>query len=515
MAARARLLRRTAPLWGLALLFAGAAPGHGRPPGPLRFERTDIDIGGRITEVITEDLDGDGRVDLLVTREREALVYFQGPDGAFKREAHQRFRFHPRTILFDVGDLDGDGKLEIVLLQADGAQAYSLRPVAGRLLYGLRPRRLVKCPSFFTRPVEDEVRRKPLLRDLDADGKLDLVIPQRDGFALLRNEGGGKLAAPVSMQAPPEAVLNVGWDRLSGQLFASYWFPNPVVAQFDAAGPPEVVLAREGTINVFGVPQGSPLPTEKRGSYTIPDQRQFSRMVENPLELDFTMPLQVLDVDGDGRCDVSSTHVGEGTTRLFKNSKDPAQAFAKPALTVRAKGVTFFSYYSDLDGDGRLDLILPRIDKVSVWGIVKVLLTRSLDVEMLAYYQRKDGSFPNEPDRARVVEVPVAINSKGDRLQFGTSLVVSIDGDYDGDGLKDLLLRDGDDVLAVYRGLPQRGREDDASATVEVPSVADYQFCLPMVRDLDGDERDDVVLRYWSWDHKGDRLVVLRSKGVR
>ena len=52
-----------------------------------------------------------------------------------------------------------------------------------------------------------------------------------------------------------------------------------------------------------------------------------------------------------------------------------------------------------------------------------------------------------------------------------------------------------------------------AAGTVTVPSLDDYRFCLPIVRDMNADGRSDVVLRYWSWDRKGDRLTILRSKG--
>lgn len=490
------------------------APGHGAagPPPEIRFARVDLETEGRVTEVVARDLDGDGKQDLLVVCGRQALIFFQAQDGTWRRQAHQRFRLHPKTVLFDVGDVDGDGKQEIVLLQRDGIYAYSLREVRGQRLYGLRAKQIVACPSFFTRPVQEEVRQKELLRDLDGDGALDLIVPQREGFALVRALGQGKFAPPALLAAPPEAVLNPGWDRLSGQLFAAYWFPNPAVCQFDAEGAPEVVLAREGTVHVYE--REGPLPTKSRASYTLPEQKIFSRAVENPLELDFTMPLVIADVDGDGRVDVSSTHVGQGTTRLFRNGPDPAAAFAKPALTVRAKGVTFFSYFVDLDGDGRQDLILPRIDKVSVWTILKVLVTRSVPVEMLVYYQRPDGSFESEPDQTRELEVPVAISSKGDRVRFGTSVVVAIDGDYDGDGKKDLLFRQDEETLAVFRGLPNRALAEDASITVTVPSAEDFQFCLPSIADLDSDGRDDLVLRYWSWDRKADRVSLLISKRV-
>lgn len=508
-------MRRLALLLVLSALgvsVPGNAPAQGTPR--IDFVRVDLEIGGRITEIVTEDLDGDGRRDLLVVRGRELLVFFQSARGTWTTQANQRFRFHPRTILFDVGDVDGDGKAEIVLLQKRGVYAYSLRQRAGgALLYGLRPKLLVKCRSFFTRPVKKEVRRKLLLRDLDRDKRPDLVVPIGSGFSILRNLGKG-FAPPVVLSAPPEAVLNPGKDRLSSQLFAAYWFPNPNVAQWDAQGGSEIVMAREGSLHVFGAAKAGQLPIRKRGTYEIPEQKQFSRTVENPLELDFTMPLIVSDLDGDRRVDVSSTHVGNGTTRIYRNAKQAAQAFKKPARSIRAKGVTFFSYYVDLDGDGLQDLILPRIDKISVWGILKVLLTRSVPVEMLAYYQRKGEFFRGEPDDARELDVPLSMDSRGRGIRFGTTVVATVDGDYDGDGIKDLLFRTDDDTLSFYRGVAKRGMEKSVSYTAKVPSLDDYRFCLPLVRDLDGDGHDDVVLRYWSWDRKGDRITILRARRV-
>ena len=192
-----RALRRPR-LWVAALaLLCASSPGHGvaRPEPELRFERVDLETEGRVTEIVPTDLNGDGKQDLFVVCARQALVFLQGADGSWRKQAHQRFRFHPRTVLFDVGDLDGDGKQEIVLLQRDGILAYKLREVRGKLLYGLRAQRVAKCPSFFTRPVKKEVRRKELLRDLDGDGALDLIVPQRQGFALLARQGQGRVRA--------------------------------------------------------------------------------------------------------------------------------------------------------------------------------------------------------------------------------------------------------------------------------------------------------------------------------
>lgn len=498
------------------LLALPAPPAPGGPPPAIAFRRFELEVGGRMTEVIPADVDGDRRKDLLVVRGREALLYLQGSDGSWPSQPNQRFRFHPTTVLFDLEDLDGDGAAEVLLLQPDGVSAYRLKREPGASpMFGLRPHKIAACPSFLSRPVQDEVMRRDLARDLDGDGKPDLLVPQRDGFAVLRNLGELRFAPPVRLVAPPKATLHPGIDRVSSQLHASYWFPNPLLTQFDGQGEPELVLAREGTLTVHAAAAPGQLPLAVRGSFTIPDQKQFSMNVENPFELDFTMPLLLQDLDGDGRLDASSTHVGQGTTRLFlQRTGDPARDLRVPAQSIRVKGVTFLAFYVDLDGDGLLDLVLPRLDKISLWSLVKVFISRSVAVEVLFYFQRKGGSapFPDEPDVTREVEIPVSIGGGGERLSFGTTVVANA-GDFDGDGLHDLLHRTERDRLSFYRGKPGRRFDEDPSATAEIPDVEPYRFCLAEVHDLDLDGRADVLLRYTSWDREKDRITLLVTGG--
>jgi hypothetical protein len=508
-------MNRRAPIivaFALALVVAPTlAPAQGEG---LRFYRIDLEVGGKVTEVVPVDADGDGKKDLLVIRGREALLWLQGKDGTWPAEPVQRFRFHPSAILFDVGDIDRDGKAEVVLLQPDGVSAYRLqaRP-GGRSLYGLRPERVAACQSFIDRPSEDEVRRKELLKDLDGDGDLDLLVPQKDGFSVLEALSTGAFAPPKSLPAPPTAILNPGQDRLSSQLFGSYWFPNPTLADWDASAPPEVVLADEARLTVLRSTTAGAMPLERAGTWVIPDQRLFSMAVENPFELDFTTPLTLRDLDHDGRLDVASTHVGQGVTRVFRNGPDPTKAFEAPAHSVRAKGVTFLSFFLDLDGDGLDDLVLPRMDKVGVWSVLKVLVTREVPIDVLVYYQRREGAmFPDEPDATRSLTIPLGIHMGGSEgVRFGSTVVATMDADVDGDGKKDLLYRTDDDELSVFRGA-SRGIGAEAAGTAEIPSVEPYRFCLPIVADLDGDRRDEVILRYYSWDRSADRLTIVRTR---
>jgi hypothetical protein len=500
-----------------ALATSGSVAALG---GPIKLNRFDIDPGDKITEVVLEDLDGDGLKDLVLLLGREVQVYFQRSPGGFPPKPDQRFRIDPRAVVMDVGDVLATGNSkQIVFLRDDGLYAYVLHASdkPDQKPYFLVPhaKKVLACDTLLRKPSDDEVRRKEFLRDVDADGIVDVIVPERTGFGIYRGLGGGKFAPRQGIACPPVATIGVGDDQLSSSLHASYFFANPTIADWDADGKPDLVLAQDDWISVFRTAGGtvSPAPVT---NLKIPGVKAFSLDAEKPFELDFTMPMVLKDLNDDHRVDAALTHVGTGTTRVFLNSETPEEAFRNPARVVRAKGITFLAFFVDLDGDRREDLILPRMDKIGIWSIVKAIVTKSVPVEAQFFYQRKDvprdQTYPDEPDFQRSFEIPIAIHSKGDGLDVGTSVIVSLDGDFDGDGLKDLVNRTDDDKIAIYPGLPgRRGVAEKPAVELEIKNTDDYRFVLPMVDDLNGDGRADLVLRYVGWERKDDRITVFVS----
>ena len=115
-------------------------------PGEIKLRAFDIEAHDKITEVLAEDLDGDGRKDLLLLLGREVRIYFQREAGGFPAEPDQRFRIDPRAVVMDLGDVLGDGTKQIAFIRDDGVYAYPMKPAENtdsKPYFELRARRII------------------------------------------------------------------------------------------------------------------------------------------------------------------------------------------------------------------------------------------------------------------------------------------------------------------------------------------------------------------------------------
>ena len=69
-------------------------------------------------------------------------------------------------------------------------------------------------------------------------------------------------------------------------------------------------------------------------------------------------------------------------------------------------------------------------------------------------------------------------------------------GDYDGDGLLDLLVRENETTLAVYRGDAKTAVQKKPSIRISISPPPGTAFIEPLVDDLNGDGRSDLILKH-------------------
>ncbi len=186
------------------------------------------------------DLTGDGVADLLLGTWRTGGVAYHrnNGDGTFTRVDDAIVEpSSGRHITPALGDLTGNGRLDLVVGTADGS------------LHFYRNTGSATEPSFEPAPdVLDEVsvgsRSAPALHDVDGDGTLDLIVGTEEGLRVLPNTG---------TSSNPSFADSSSTVSVKGMLSLAH----PSVGDLSGDGRPEVVVGtkRGGIVLLQAAPR--------------------------------------------------------------------------------------------------------------------------------------------------------------------------------------------------------------------------------------------------------------------
>ena len=293
--------------------FADAAPLVPVTLGPVRADTSSITVA---------DIDGDGTVDLFVAAVRPAptpnLVLIHTPDGWRTDDAHPLARVvDVRAALW--GDLDDDGRLDVVLVRGSGRTA---------LWRQTAPRRWqdVTVASRAATPRVDAVDGS--LVDADHDGDLDIWLVNAHGpTALLNNNGNGTfrdIAADAGVAGDGRPGLGLAIADLDGDR-------DHDVVVLKASPPHEVWL------------------NDRVWTYRAAPGVDAFRAAPADAVL-------AADLDGNGRPELyTSGSAGIGRWRL--DGDRPAGDVLVPAGAGSARAALALA---DTNGDGRFELVVSR-----------------------------------------------------------------------------------------------------------------------------------------------------------
>jgi hypothetical protein len=283
-----------------------------------RDDAATVAVGRKPIDLAAGDLDGDGRLDLVSADADERAIsvrLYGGQDWLAAPSLATGFQAH----LVALGDVDGDGGLDVVATGHDSG-AVGLWLGDGKGGFAAAPGS--PFPAF---AVDAPHNHGLALGDLDGDRDADVVVADQDRRAVvvLRSEGGALHAGapiPVGGQPYPPVLGDVDGD---GDL-------DLVAPLLDTHA--IAVLLGDGRGGFAHAP-GSPHRTARDRPYAV----------------------AVADVDRDGTLDVVAPHddtdeisvlLGVGGGRLREAPGSPVRAglrIWRPAL-------------ADLDGDGALDI---------------------------------------------------------------------------------------------------------------------------------------------------------------
>lgn len=414
----------------LAVLAVAAAAQDPAAPGLVALEAR---AGGApVVDTAVSDLDADGRSDVLFLiggpDPAFAVAFQDGSGGGFLPP--RRVPIPPGTAAFGIADLLPAAGKDLYFLAASGVSARTL--AADGEVRAFAALDLVFPPDRSGPPAWWEHGR-----DVDGDGRDDLVLPGLDGAWFLRGGPDGKPAGP------PAAILvpaEVRAQRDPAGLLA-WRFRSPRVAF-------RTLLERGAAVPVWQDGEGlRRLGRQPDGSFGGPPVLHFAFGGGGGGGLGILQrsSIRMEDLDGDGLDDlVVARSRAEGMVipelrselLFFLNRGRPATAPSH--VLVLPGNLSSGPDLVDADGDGVLDLWL-SVEGAGMKSGVQRLLGK---IKLTWYLYRgtaKEPPFGRTPDLTFEDMVPGDVYDA-----WGLRHRLFLSRDWDGDGRSDLARLSGD-----------------------------------------------------------------------
>ena len=271
------------------------------------------------------DLDGDGDQDLVVARRfQDDVVYWNDGIGRFWRD-----RDNPlgtaggASRAVALGDLDGDGDLDIVIANSNGEDEFLYVNQGGR--QGGRT-------GAFERRRDDPAASAGgdtfglALGDLDGDDDLDLLLANRDEpGAVFLNDGAGHFHRGPSLPAPRDGAAEGGAALVNDSC-------GGVLADLDGDGDQDIVMAERRRACRLYVNDG--------GTFALRSGGALAGLAGD------SRGLACGDIDGDGLPDLAVANGLGGDDFLLRN------AGPQPVGAATAAGAPELSSEGELVADG-------------------------------------------------------------------------------------------------------------------------------------------------------------------
>lgn len=384
--------------------------------------KVDIPTGTAPWGITASDLDADGKPDLIVTNQSAGTISVHKNSstlgslttGSFASGIP--FNVAANPIHVKAGDLDGDGKQDLVIVNANSNSVSILRNTT------------ITSISMATK-VDLSTGSTPAsvaIGDFDSDGKPDLAVAnsQANTISLFKNlstmgsilfdnkvdlpagsSPQGLAVGDLDSDGKPEIVATNNTDNnisvfrnqsTSGTITASSFaskvdFPsdtNPyfvAIGDMDSDNKPDLVVAHYGPSNISVFKNVTSVSVINTGSFEA--------------RVDYLAPnsgshVYIADVDGNAKPDFIGTHPAGNLVSVFANTTTSG-TIASNSFDVRFAYLTgiqpFFSTVGDLDGDGKPDIAVANFGANTI-----SLLRNTVATVAQTYHVSQSGNDSND-----------------------------------------------------------------------------------------------------------------------
>lgn len=363
----------------------GVVPGSQGLSGTLSELWTFEILGFSNSSPALGDLDGDGRLEVVFGSWNEALFAVNGEDGSILWSYPILDSGNSGAPI--IADIDNDQKPEVVF--SSGDTLYAFQGESGDLIWSLE---LISTP----------VGACPSTADLDGDGTLEVIFGENDRICAYDGETGSILwiavgyrikeyGSPVAEDVDSDGAAEVmamkvdGSDSyftlLSGIDGSEIWdspidcgftySPVPAFADIDLDGNPEIVsCCGDNDVYVYNPPNG-----------------EVIWHAEHPGEACYASPV-LADIDGNGTLEIFTTSYYLKEMYAYSCTGDLLWTAAVQFSPLGTAAIV------DIDGDSELEIIQPSANTVTNNGCLQIFDAKTGLQEYWEYYAGMLGASP-------------------------------------------------------------------------------------------------------------------------
>jgi len=468
---------------GEAIVFA--APSYSK----LKFRF--CEMVGKGSEIILADMDGNSLKDIVLREGTNMAVFYQEPGSGFSKEPQQKFHLGATPSVIWPSRLAKKADSLLVLTSEGVAElAFTNRtspPIRTQII-----RQATVIPEELDEPM---ARCFPLTAETRTGWPM-VLAPTVDGLQVWQQRQGWQIiqtldsVVDVSMQP---SIRNPGYTRVTDIDLG--------LDDFNGDGRDDLITRRNtrSGMNAFSV------YLQKDTGIFGPDAAMTYK--DPP---DWRSWLCWVDMNRDGKVDLvksswldqpwflPGSRSGKAIVGIYI-ANESGQIPAVPQQVLRKNDSMSALPVVDVNGDGYFDLALGSAPFDSREDLRRMIMTRRASLSLGFFFYRPGSGFPKEPDCQAGITIHVDQYSlypvRSLREHF--EQYVSLRGDFNGDGKKDLLVRERSDQISVYFFVSrQKGFSKSDSLKFVSPEPIEWL----KVEDLNGDNVSDVIVKYLKRD---------------
>jgi hypothetical protein len=464
----------------------------------VAFERIELSFDEPVSSWLHGDIDRDGDADLLVFHNmggdgtpRHAVSFVrQHPTGHYDLAGRQRFSLGDSGGVYDLADVAEGPLLELLQITHDGVRYYRFTGEQ----FEVTPQVLIEPSPGPDVPAVSEPFTWDCAWPLLSGSKESIILPYMHHLEIWSGDESGQYT--LAQTATAGTMCRMPQERIAPSF--TYELPtilsdvNPTVLElYVRSGKRWHGLRRSGLAELDFAPYIS-------FECDLPESSPLIALGPS-----FHGGSQMHDLNGDGAPDLirwrnpGSPNQGSFQAQIYfgpMQSELPERAHAE----VSVEGVAGYPEFGDLNGDGRLDMVVCAVE-VGPLATAKIFVMKKLKLYLLAFRQRPDNTFSVVPDARLDYDYRMDFD---DPRPFDGPLIRFV-GDIDGNGTDDLVAQVGGNRMEIYPGdlnelLSDSPQRLDCEGSGAIDAV-----------DLDGDDRLDLFCFHRGRNATHDFTVLL------